>query len=236
MALRHSPYTVTDGLITYLDAGNPKSYNGDASIWKDLSGNEHHAYGDPGAEGAGHDDARFPTWDNVNGGRFFFPGDSKGMTILTDMGIHTEVTLDFWVYKNETGSKYLWDARTDGAAYALTNYVSNTINVTTNDFKVNNPETYDTNSPWWFRWVNIVLMSDVSGSSIWVDGEHINDSRIKASNSFDETLGQYFRIGTRISGVASWQGYMANIKIYNRILTESEIKQNYNALKGRFDL
>ena len=36
------PNIVTDGLVLYLDAANPKSYPGSGTVWKDLSGNGNH--------------------------------------------------------------------------------------------------------------------------------------------------------------------------------------------------
>ena len=44
MALYHSPLVVTDGLILYLDAANPRSYPGTGTRWYDISGNG--LYGD----------------------------------------------------------------------------------------------------------------------------------------------------------------------------------------------
>ena len=36
------------------------------------------------------------------------------------------------------------------------------------------------------------------------------------------------------TGGADYNGEISILKIYNRILTAQEVKQNYNALKGRF--
>jgi hypothetical protein len=33
-----------------------------------------------------------------------------------------------------------------------------------------------------------------------------------------------------------WQGNVSNVQIYNRALTATEMRQNYNATKGRFGL
>ena len=39
MAFSRGPKIVTDGLVLYLDAANPKSYPGTGNVWNDLSGN-----------------------------------------------------------------------------------------------------------------------------------------------------------------------------------------------------
>ena len=33
-----------------------------------------------------------------------------------------------------------------------------------------------------------------------------------------------------------WSGSISSFMIYDKLLTESEIKQNYNAYKGRFNI
>ena len=37
MAFFHSPKLVTDGLVMYVDAANPRSYPGTGSTWYDLT-------------------------------------------------------------------------------------------------------------------------------------------------------------------------------------------------------
>jgi len=45
-------------------------------------------------------------------------------------------------------------------------------------------------------------------------------------------------IGCRASGGGSshFDGKIANVSIYNRALSASEIQQNFNALRGRFSI
>ena len=47
-----------------------------------------------------------------------------------------------------------------------------------------------------------------------------------------------FRIGSRLNNGETWMsnGKIFRVLIYNRVLTDAEIEQNYNALKGRFGL
>jgi hypothetical protein len=42
--------------------------------------------------------------------------------------------------------------------------------------------------------------------------------------------------GANTTGNGMVPGEMSNIMIYNRALTESEIKQNFNALRGRYNI
>ena len=46
-----------------------------------------------------------------------------------------------------------------------------------------------------------------------------------------------FLVGGRVqSQLESWAGNIAIVQMYNRVLTDTEILQNYNANKGRFGL
>jgi hypothetical protein len=44
----------------------------------------------------------------------------------------------------------------------------------------------------------------------------------------------YILLGTRLSNF--WNGPCYQFSMYNRILSAQEVQQNYNALKGRFNL
>lgn len=219
---------VTDGLILYLDAKDTNSYPGTGTVWYDLSGNGHHAYGDPGAGGAGTNSANFPTYQSTDGGRFYFDG-TDGLTITTDMGSHTSLTADFWCYRNSSGgSRYFFDARNDGGTYWLSNYESFNVNIG-DMLKANNPTTYNTTSNWWYKWVNMTITVNLSGSALYINGELYTTGL-----TFDSDLGQYFRIGNRFTGVSinRWVGYWSNIRFYNRVLSSAEIEQNYKAVNG----
>lgn len=227
---------VEDGMILYLDAGNYTSYNPNTSgnTWYDISGNNYNAYGDPGGSGGGYDDAQFPIWQPDDGGRFFFDT-SKGLTILDDMGSYNELTADFWIYKVGVSIAYLFDARNDGGEWWITDYQNSNINIYSN-LEANDPPTYQSNSNWWERWINIVITSDSSQSALYINNEKIDDSRLINSDPINKTLGQYFRIGNRYNSYSRWNGYFSNIRFYDRVLTEQEISQNYNTLKNRFGL
>ena len=73
--------------------------------------------------------------------------------------------------------------------------------------------------------------------SLYVDGELDASSTGWASKSATNT-NKGASIGRYIDGSAAypWNGDIASVKAYNRALTASEIKSNYNAIKGRFNI
>jgi uncharacterized repeat protein (TIGR02543 family) len=225
---------ISSGLILNLDAGNPGSYPETGTFWYDISGNGYNAYGAT-SNTSTNTPANFPTWEGNNGGRFYFDG-SKGLNIAQNMGSYSLGTHEICLYRADTGSssRYIADARNSGGNWWLTNYVSYNINIHS-ALQVNNPSTYQHDSNLWNRWICIVITSNSSGSKFYVNGEEITDSRIIKSSPLNMNLGSNFRIATRYTFSGGWLGYIANYRIYNRVLSDSEILQNYNVFKNRFE-
>ena len=64
MSFFHSPRIVTDGLVTYIDAGNPKCYPGTGTTVYNLA--------NPNETGSNNGSRNFPTFTNDNLGNFYF--------------------------------------------------------------------------------------------------------------------------------------------------------------------
>ena len=66
----------------------------------------------------------------------------------------------------------------------------------------------------------------------YFNGEHIASTSIASVS--DQTL--YDGGGISIGSLYGWRhhGARAAFKVYNRVLSQAEILQNYNAIKGRF--
>ena len=222
-----SNYT-KDNLILYLDAGKWESYPTTGKVWYDLSGNNNHATGAINGAGSGVNDNNFPEWHSIDGGCFYFKGGTTGFNIENDMGTSTEGTVEFLVKKKNNGaSMYFADARNGGGGWYLTNYLSRNLHINT-ELEANDPVSYSTTSSFFGRWVHIVIVSDsVNGSALWIDGERITDSRIIKTDPVNMTFGSNFRIGIRYTNSGPLVGYMKVVRLYNRRLTEAEIKNNY---------
>lgn len=93
MGIHYSPRTYTDGLILYLDAGNPNSYSGSGTTFTDLSGRGNH-----------HTIVNSPTF---SGGKFTFNNTSMGFTKASALtGVTSTCTVVLW-YKNNNDTE-LW--------------------------------------------------------------------------------------------------------------------------------
>lgn len=82
-------------------------------------------------------------------------------------------------------------------------------------------------------WVNMVILRDSSTNKMLI---YKNGELVYTSSSTDgrSITGYNIAIGSRYSAGEQWKGFIGCVGIYNRTLSATEISQNYNALKDRF--
>lgn len=222
MSFAHSPKIVTDGLVLALDAGNVKSYVSGSTTWFDKSGN--------GNNGTLINGPTFAT------GSIIFDGTNDYVdTVYTPPAVFSIST---W-FRNDT----TYDVFNRGV---LSTYK-------TNDYRgfylsTSGPSNPYTVSPaglnLWFngngrvgipglntgQWYNICITS--SGSQILA---YLN-SAVVASVSNATTHQDVLNIGRSRFDTNYWLGAIAMTQVYNRVLSSTEITQNFNALRGRFGI
>ena len=233
MGLAHSPSIVIDGLRFCLDAANTKSYPGSGTTWTDISGKNHDGTLTNG-----------PTFSSDNGGCIVFDGANDHIGMLgtaTDLGINdtsSSFSFSVWFKTGVTSEKYMFDnfdgntqdisCRLDGGKLEL--YLRGSSGGIVNAVRYGS---YTLNA-----WNNAVYNFDSSTSpeifTAYVNGINTGTSTSHFSGNFES--GSNFRIGMRPAGGGQFSGRIACAMLYNKSLTEAEVKQNYNALKGRFGL
>jgi len=235
VALAHSPKIVTDGLVLCLDAGNTKSYPGSGTTWSDLSGN-----GNNGSL-VNMDGANL---DSANGGSLTFDGSNEQVS-LGSLKLNTAAgTISFWVkldvnvtpsftgnmrpFGSDTDFEMRWGPSGEGGnlwfdlGYSFSDGAKPT---TKNNWNSN-------------QWYNIVAVWDANAStSAWyIDGVLDSSSNVGVSAATLTALSGNLLIGSS-GGIAGYlDGNISQFSAYNRALSASEVKQNFNALRGRFGL
>jgi hypothetical protein len=232
MAFQRGPNIVTNGLVLALDAANTKSYPGSGTTWRDLSGN-----GNNGTLTNG------PTFSSANGGSIVFDGVDDYISVSKQAALvnASQFTMCAWMKRANASSKViiyqgaslnddvafeLWD---DGNVYFEVGNASNSYGYTANT-SVN--------------WQQLVMVFDGTQSS--------NNTRLKTFiNSTPQNLlyvstipstsgpsNSVLSIGNSqgVGGGNFSNGNIASVQIYNRSLSDSEVLQNYNAQKSRFNL
>ena len=242
-----APSVVQNGLLFYLDAGNPSSYPGTGTTWTDLSGNGYNAtLVEPRGGGAG-----LPTFDSNNGGSIVFAGNYASVTPFpptfpTGAAVRT---LSAWCNLTSTG---IWlFAPIFGFGRDAYGGASTLLGVSglsggpgldgTNGvglFTVNWPQAGN-----WFN-LTVVTAANVHSSLIYVNGVPIppGDSslRTRGANAAINTTNDQFSNVT-IGAIPGAEFYVYNLigkvsvaMLYNRALTEAEILQNFNVHKDRY--
>ena len=232
------PEMATDGLILSLDAGNPKCFSEGATSATNIitGGAVTGASGQPDAGAHTPNTANFPAYNSINGGIFDFAG-GRGMNCDEDLGAHTEFTSSMWFYKpSGAQNAYFTDGRNDGGQWFISNY-----SPTEGNYEYTAVLTYNYGSPYTAdpteyigKWIYMVVVSNASTARLYLNGSEVPDYDGQAS--LNENLGINFRIGTRFTTSGQWTGYMNQINIYDRVLTEDEITKNFWATRGRYGI
>jgi hypothetical protein len=221
---------VTDGLVFAVDAANYQSYPGSGTTWSDLSGN-----GNNGTLVNG------PAFDSGNGGSIVFDGTNDYVEVIDFLPNNNDFTLTLWLNYSDlnpsvTGIISTWDSNWKGWGFAGRNgFFRSWINDGAAGGKdwVSLSEVYN-------EWHLVTLRYKYSTGtqSFYLDTtSYGSDSTIRPVSPSNLQIGRGGQTGTvQLNSYTYSNCKISNLKIYNRVLTEQEITQNYNALKGRFGL
>lgn len=228
MATRYNSQLVKDGLLICLDAANPKSYPRSGNSWYDLSGNDRTGTLTNG-----------PTFDSSNNGSIYCDG-------LDDFIVSTTFTPNI---TNKTLSGWCKLSSVSQQAGGLSGIMGN------------GGEPFDTivynetGQGWGFgstgfqrtawsgvletstsAWVNMTATYADNNYNLYRNGVLIlNTTSYAALNyNFSSNYIMGKRHGSGVTGPLN--AYIAMGMLYSRALSPNEVRQNYNATKGRFGL
>lgn len=224
MGINYSPKTITDGLVFYLDATNPKSYSGTGTTWYDLSKNGNNA-----------------TLANVIyiNGNLSFNGTTSMASKLSASGIpigNASRTISGWFNRQGTGTSdqqpIIWmggnGTSTSFNIGVRSNYSDNITfssygSYNVNDFVSGVVATIGT-------WFHVVATLDGNTMKMYINGELNMTQTLPTLNVNNNVY-----IGKE-SGGRALNGLINSVSIYNKALSANEVKQNFNALRGRYEL
>jgi hypothetical protein len=233
MACNYQNKIVSNGLVLCLDAADKKSYPGSGATWFDRSGN-----GNNGTLING------PTFSGANGGNLAFDGTNDYVSLGTPAqlrGIQVPLTICMWAKANSFNNyNCLWAVYktvTGGGLYSLfrvdfgflTYYTTNS----SGGFQSNGNFAVPLNT-WNFYAVTVSGTLSSPIVTIYLNGSSQTFSYGALTSTLDLTVD--FRIGANAADQENWNGNIPNAMWYNRALTPQEIKQNFNATRGRFGI
>ena len=235
MSGKVSSKIVTDGLVLYLDSGNPNSYTSGSTIWNDLTNINNNVNLING-----------PTFDTNNGGSIFFDGTNDYINTNFIQTIGTgDTTYDVWFktsfaqtgsiinVRNASATQFTITICTDGVSGSP--LVGSNILIYSYDGSLDRG--FETTETWTDNvWHNVVGVHTSTTDKLYVDGilrGFVTTSPLNINNTTKLRIGA---LGNGVSEYPGWyfDGSISNVKVYNKSLTDSEVLQNYNALKNRF--
>ena len=236
MGSAHSPRIVTDNLVFCLDSANTKSYPGSGTTWTDLKNGGYNAT------------LNGPSWSNTNSGIFTYDGTNDRATFdKSTFTLGSTFTIEIWYrFTSSEGNVF-----TNGGLFTQgadgdwnTSVGSNKgLVLGANDIVYHTGSTQVWNSysnvPSQNNWHQFVFTLDSGTGKVLMDGA---TSEIYSATNFQSTYsnanGLYgIGLADKYSGYrGEFIGDISIFKVYNTVLTASEIQQNYNALKGRYGI
>ena len=225
MATNYSPKIVTDGLVLCLDAANQKSYPGSGNTWSDLSGN--------GNDGILQGTPTFSSENNgvfeTSSGRWFdlgnalFLDNNSPFTASGWMLFNSFSSRDMLLSRNNavrSASPYTWLLGTINSGSVLAAYDGSSWRTRSFSFQTG-------------VWYNVAFSYDGSTMTYYVNGDSIGTNSYTFS---DSQTGRNTQVGGYSGNSQDLDGKYGTVMFYFRALSAEEIRQNFNALKGRYGL
>lgn len=231
MGVGYNPKTVTDGLVLYLDAKNTKSYPGSGSTWYDLSpGQRHYSIGANVAwNAAGYFTFTGGTCTGPASNSFGF-GTTVEHTIFAFTKVTTTNANNFfnWQATPNTGTDtraimthlpfgtaFYYDVA--GCCGATQRISSGTVD---DDFTTAGIRCYG----WRTR------TNTTPNRQFFINANSVLDSSTNSTATVTWNLTTAATIGN------GYYGDLYQFIVYNRALSDEEITQNFNALRGRYSI
>ena len=237
MSVGYNPKIITNGLVLCLDAANIKSYLGSGATWNDLSGTNN-----TGSL------VNSPTFSSSNLGYFSFNGTTQYASVpySSTLDFATALTVSLWFYSgtnyNNTAQTAVYlKGRTDVDNYAPLFHVNGAyawgVQAASTMATYDQPANYILSNTWY----NLVV-SHTSGSNPNI----YRNAELSTGHTYGLGNGTYPLI-TNLNplsinadvprgAIGPFNGRIAAIHAYNRELSAAEVLQNFNALRGRFNI
>lgn len=223
MSLGHGASTVTDNLVLYVDAANPKSYPGTGTDCFDISkgGNNGTLTG-----GVTHTSNYFD-FDGTDD--VIEMGDADNFSFTNNI-----FSMNMWVYFDTLAAdqgvigKRGWEYSVHTIANSSTLYFYCWSQYGSNVY-------LNTSSIAASTWYNFCWTADGTNSILYRNGSSVN-TNTKTGLSMTNTAVQLTigRGGQASTGNAFMNGRVGNVSMYNRTLTAAEVLQNFEAIRGRY--
>jgi len=228
MSLGHGVSIIRNGLVMHLDTANTKSYPGTGTGWSDLSG-----------QGSNFSLSTNVTYSDGNQGVLNFNGVDSVTSGIVQSPVFTGITLNIFYKSNISSSSALLIGTNNyfilhfrGAGFYLvgSDAVASGYLGWSSEFLTNRLIAGSWNmmtATWNGTTMKLYCNSVKQNAELAFTGGANNQLR----TPYNATVGGYF------NSTQPWtNGQISNCQIYNRALTDDEISQNFEALRGRYGI
>jgi hypothetical protein len=216
---------VTSNLQLYLTAGNTSSYPGSGTTWTDLSTNSYSTTL-----------TNTPTYNSGNGGYFSFDGSDY---VDTNQSLASETfSVGGWFRTSSAGIKMFLSKETSAGnpwnyrIWLNGGQINADMSQVTTQSSLSSPLTTYNNG----NWYQVMFTRDDSTWYLYVNGVQVNTKSDSYTGNVVNSQELWIGRSAYLGGSYQFTGDISEVMIYNRVLTSSEILQNYNATKTRFGL
>jgi len=219
MALQHSPSIVTSGLMLCYDAANPRSYPGSGTTIYDISGNGYNGTLTNGV-----------SYSSSNRGCLSFDGVDDYVSFanpLNQSNLTQVWTVQAWISVTSATTQTIIGGLNSGVHASW--YSAGSLlylNGGANDYYMYGSSVLSAG------WVGLTYrFQNSTGTRTIYNGT--NNISTGGPNNTSTPGGQSstFTLG---GGSGYLQGTVGPVLIYNRMITDAELTQNYNAYRGRY--
>ena len=226
---------VTNGLIIYVDAGNKRSYPLTGNTWYDISGNNFN-FSSTVPPTFKEDSVGRKCFDFTNGNGEYF----DSITTSPFSGNLFAITVSAILNQNSVGNFHGVLTQNEGDTNNSMGFISYDGKFGTDHW---NPggrrlvSAANQNQIYMVTWVIPKWVDHQTDTTIYLNGTS-QPTEIYSTDTTGSLVSDYLRIG-------NWQlnrsdmdfdGQIYSIMVYDRVLSDAEIDQNYNSMKRRFSI
>lgn len=216
MAVHAGPEIVEDGLVLALDAANPRSYPGTGTTWFDLSGN-------------GNNGTLLNAPSFENSGYLSFDGVDDGFSAPISCN-KTRYSIDWWFYPKTRinynqnilfgdWGTFVWHTGSNGQYWVGTDISTRISDADPGSVELN-------------KWQNWTWTFDSGLGKMYKNSVLLRQKTMNISAATEFTS-----VSSSTSSTGGTNGFRSTIKIYsNKALSESEIRQNFEATRDRYGI
>jgi hypothetical protein len=231
LATPTGPAIVTNGLTFHVDAAIPSSYSGSGNVWNDLSGANHMKF----YSNSSYNVNANPTFSTDGGGSLITTGIfGKSMN---NSGITGGAPRSFeaWVKFNSITSNAVMSIGSSpcNGLFELMAYQNNIIDHIWCAY-LPSSTVLSTNT-----WYHVIITYDGSTNHfVYINGVQVaTSSTFSGPNTPLTTVNTPIYIGPAVTTTwGAFNGKIGVLRIYNRVLSPSEVTTNFNALQTRFGI